>query len=286
MKDLDKARVGTGADWFEALGESVAFAVFVYQGDQFLYTNAATAQISGFSPEELASKNISSILEPSAAALLPKFDRELGVFPPFEHPIEIPFQSKDGVSGWIAVTNAHALRDGAIIGIGTAVDITQRKNAEATADRRLRLENSLTEISHRFLALGAEELNDGVSFALKTLGSAAGTVCTFIILLDDDQWSITEGFWRHRGEFSHDESHSRTLEDYGLVRDDLISHDVLMISDSAPAMLNTGCQCWTLESGKSFAAIPLVSGGRLIGVLGHTWAENPPPVDDDDLRFL
>jgi diguanylate cyclase (GGDEF)-like protein/PAS domain S-box-containing protein len=286
MKDLDKTPIQTGADWFRILGESVAFAVFAYSKDRFIYTNAAASEISGYNQDELASKRISDLLEASATALMPEFDEALGVYPPIDHPIEIPFHPKDGSTRWIAVTNAHALNNGEVIGISTAVDITQRKEAEAIADRRLSLENSLTEVSHRFLALGAEDLDDGVSFALNTLGSAAGTLCTFIILVDDDQWTITEEFWRNRDGFSHDKTHRRTLKDYGFVRDDLISHEVLMISDCDPTKLKTGCQCGVLEPSNSIAAIPLVSGGRLIGVLGHTWAESTPPIDDDDLRFL
>ncbi|MCK5379136.1 MAG: EAL domain-containing protein, partial [Acidobacteria bacterium] len=59
-----------------------------------------------------------------------------------------------------------------------------------------------------------------------------------------------------------------------------------MTSDCDPARLKTGCQCEGVEPGNSFAAIPLVSKSRLIGVLGHTWAEDSPPIDNDDLRFL
>ena len=286
MKDLDKTPIEAGTDWFRILGESVAFAVFAYSDNRFIYANAAASEISGYSREELASTNISDMFDPTVSAVLPEFNRELGIYPPFEHPIEIPFRAKDGSSGCILLTNAHALNDGAIIGIGTAVDITQRKTAEAIAERRLDLENSLTDISHRFLALGTEDLDDGVSFALNTLGSAAGTLCTFIILVDDDQWTITDEFWRNQGEFSHEKTNSRNLEDYGFVRDNLINQEVLIISDSNPARMKTGCQCGGIESGKSFAAIPLVSGSRLIGVLGHSWAEDSPPVNDDDLRFL
>ncbi|RLE34396.1 MAG: sensor domain-containing diguanylate cyclase [Acidobacteria bacterium] len=286
MKEIDKAPIQPGTDWFRTLGESVAFAVFAYSKDRFIYTNAAASEISGYSQEELASTNISDLFRPSASVLMPEFDPTLGVYPSIDDPIELPFQTKDGSTRWIAITNAHTVKDGEVIGISTAVNITLRKEAEAIAERRLKLENSLTELSHRFLALGADDLDNAVSFALKTLGSAAGTQCTFIILVDDDQRTITEEFWRHRGKFSHDRTFNRTLKDYGLVRDDLIKHEVLIISDSAPATLNTGCQCSGLEPGNSFAAIPLVSGNHLIGVLGHTWTASPPPIDDDDLRFL
>ena len=286
MKDLDKTPFQPGTDWFRILGESVAFGVFAYSRNRFIFTNAAASEISGYSQEELASTNISDMFDPAVSAILPEFDRDLGIYPPFEHPIEVPFRAKDGSSGWIFLTNAHVEKDGAIISIGTAVDITQRKNAEAVAARRLSLENSLTEISHRFLALGSEDLDNGVRFALDTLGSAAGTLCTFIILVDEDQWTITDEYWRNQGEFSHDTTTSRTLEDYGFVRDHLINHELLMTSDCDPARLKTGCQCEGVEPGNSFAAIPLVSKSRLIGVLGHTWAEDSPPIDNDDLRFL
>lgn len=281
-----KTPAQTGKDWFQTLGESVGFAVFAYCGDRFIYTNPAVTKISGYTLDELASKKISELLEPSITTLLPTFDGELGVFPPFDDPVEIPFRAKDGGTGWVSVTNAHTTKDNKIIAIGTAVNITQRKIAEATADRRLSLENSLTEISHRFLAPAAADLKDGVNFSLEALGTAAGTQCTFIILMDDDERTITEEFWCHRGQFSHGEALRRNLEDYGLVREDLLKQDVLMFEGTAPAKVNTGCQCWTLEPGKSYAAVPLVSADRLIGVLGHTWAETTPPIDDDDLRFL
>lgn len=286
MQESTQTSIQPDADWFRTLGESAGFAVFAYSKDLFIYTNPAASEISGYSQDELASIRISDLVESSISTLLPAFNRELGVYPPFDHPIEIPLSAKDGAIRWIAVTNAHTLRDGAIIGIGAAVDVTRRKEAEAIAHRRLNLENSLTEISHRFLALGADNLKDGVNFALETLGSAAGAQCTFIILIDDDQSTIVEEFWRNRGAFSHDGSHHRSLEDCGLIRDNLIGQEVLVVSGLAPSGPNTGCRPWSLESGKSYAAIPLVSGSRLIGVLGHTWAESPPPINDDDLRFL
>ncbi len=286
MKEIDKPPIQPGSDWFRTLGESVDFAVFAYSRNRFIYTNAAASEISGYSQEELSSTNISDLFNREASAMLPTFNKKSGVFPPFDHPIEIPFRAKDGATIWISLTNAHAMKDGMTISIGTAVNITQRKKVEALADRRLRLEFSLTEISHRFLALGVEDLDNAVNFALNTLGSATGTLCTFIILIDDDQWTITEEFWRNQESFSHDKKQGRTLKDYGFVRDDLISHEVLLTSESDPTTLKTGCQCGGLEPGNSFAAIPLVSGGRLIGVLGHNWAKSPPPIDDDNLRFF
>ncbi len=286
MKEINQSPIQPGTDWFRTLGESVAFAVFACSNNRFIYTNVAASEISGYSQEELASTNISDLFDPTTSAMLPTFDHQSGIYPPFDHPIEIPFRTKDGATRWISLTNAHALKDGMTISIGTAVNITQRKKAEGIADRRLALENSLTGLSHHFLALGAEDLDDAVNLALKTLGSAADTLCTFIILVDDDQWTITEEFWRNQDKFSHEKTCGRTLKEYGLVRDDLINHEVLMISDAAQSTLKTGCQCSGLEPGKSFAAIPLVSEDRLIGVLGHTWATSPPPIDNDDLRFL
>lgn len=276
----------TGKDWFQTLGESVGFAIFAYCKNRFIYANPAVTKVSGYTLDDLALNQVSDLVRPSTSALLPPFDAELGVYPPFDDPVEIPFRTKDGRDGWLSITNAHTTKDGRTIAIGTATDITQRKIAEATAERRLALENSLTEISHRFLALPASDLNDGVNFALETLGSAADTQCTFIILLDDDQETVNEAFWRHRGQYSQGETVRRSLEDYGLVREDLLANEVLTVTGTAPAMVDCGCLCGTLQPGKSSTAVPLVANGRLIGVLCHIWSQEKPPVDEDDLRIL
>ncbi len=286
MKNPSEAPVQASSDWFRILGGSVGFAVFAYSRDRFIYTNAAASKISGYTQDELASKKLSDLLDPAAAALMPELDPETGIYPAIDRPFEIPFHPKDGGTRWIAVTNGHAMKDGEVIGISTAIDITQRKEVEALATRRLRLENSLTEISHRFLALDANDLNDGINFALETLRSAAVAQCTFIILVGDDQETITEEFWSHRGVCTHDETPQRSLETYGLNREGLLDQKVMMVSDFSLTSPDTGCRCHSLESGRSYAAIPLVSGDRLMGVLGHTWPQSPPPVDNDDLRFL
>ena len=47
------AVVGLSADWFRALAETTATAIFVYGVDQFHYANRAAEELTGYSMAEL-----------------------------------------------------------------------------------------------------------------------------------------------------------------------------------------------------------------------------------------
>ncbi len=273
-------------NWFKVLGDSVGFAIFAYRKNRFLFTNAAASEISGFSAEELAEKRVLDFLEPGILEVLPPFDRETGIFEESREPVEFPIVTREGRRKWVAVTNLHVDWEGMTIGVGTAVDVTARKRAEDVADRRMRMADSLNEISHRFLAPDRGDLEERVDFALKSLGNLTGAQCTFIIFLDDSQTVIVEEYWRHRGRFSHTRGRRGSLEEYGFDLDTLLDRGVFAVDGFAPVSPETGCCCGVRTPGQSFLAIPLVSEGRLLGVLGHSWADPGPPVDDDERQFL
>lgn len=140
---------------FRTLAETTSTAIFVYQGERFVYVNRATEEISGYSREELLSMRFWDVVHPDFRELI----RERGVARQRGEPVptryEFKILRKDGEERWIDFTAGKIMYHGKPAAIGTAVDITERKLAEEVLRER---ESRLREIADHldeivFLAL-------------------------------------------------------------------------------------------------------------------------------------
>lgn len=127
--------------WFRILAESTGTAIFVYSLDRLLYVNPAAAELSGRSTEELLELSPDDLLfdedrEPSRAR---RIQRLTGAELPQRR--EIRMRHADGSERWIDFSSGTLPLDGELVCLGTAIDITARKVAEAALlESRERLE--------------------------------------------------------------------------------------------------------------------------------------------------
>ncbi|MCD4749429.1 MAG: EAL domain-containing protein, partial [Thermoanaerobaculales bacterium] len=212
--------------------------------------------------------------------------RETGVYPRFEEPVELQVHRKDGATRWVAVTNGHLQIGDQVAGIGTAVDISQRKIVKQALTRRLELENALTDISRNFLALPPEKLRNGIEYALEKLNEAARSDCTFLVLLAPDEETVTAEFRYHEGQGSKGDPRNCVIGDFGISRADLLLGEVLTLSGEDGEKAAQACCCDSAYRKRSSSLMPLLAGERLLGVLGHVWIGETPSADADNLRVL
>ncbi|HEV8581717.1 MAG TPA: EAL domain-containing protein [Thermoanaerobaculia bacterium] len=128
---------------FRTLAESTSTAIFVCRGERVLYVNPACEQLSGYSAEELLGDSSWNLVVPPE--VLPALrDRAIARLrgEPVPDRYETRILTKDGRERWLDLTAAVImLDDGEPAALATAVDVTERRQAEVAlrgAEERLR----------------------------------------------------------------------------------------------------------------------------------------------------
>jgi PAS domain S-box-containing protein len=120
---------------FGALMESTHAATFVHQGAKFLYVNPAAEVLSGYSAEELKDMNFWEMVHPDFRKMVRErgFARLRGEKVPTRY--EVKIVTKGGEERWMDLSTGTIELDGKLAVIGTAFDITTRKQAEVELER-------------------------------------------------------------------------------------------------------------------------------------------------------
>ena len=117
--------------WFRALAETTSIAMFVYNADRYLYANRAAAELTGYSTAELLTFTPWQLIHPDFQPLVREriTARLRGDAVPNRS--EIKIVTRDGRERWVELTAALFGTDhGEPTGLGTAVDVTERRIAE------------------------------------------------------------------------------------------------------------------------------------------------------------
>ncbi|MDE3033471.1 MAG: PAS domain S-box protein, partial [Acidobacteriota bacterium] len=132
--------------------ETMAAAVFIYQGDRFVFSNAAFERLSGYGPEDLAGGLlIQDLVHPEDWPLVLERARARLAGEEVTSRYDFRIRTKDGQIRWVDFTAGRILWEGRSAGVGTATDITARREAEEA--RRI-LEEQLQQ-SQKLEALGS-----------------------------------------------------------------------------------------------------------------------------------
>jgi len=117
-------------EWFRKLADTTSTAIFIYQGDKFVYVNRATQELTGYSEKELLSMNFWDVVHPEHRELVRQrgLARQRGAKLPERYQIKII--NKYGTERWIDLTAGKIDWQGKPAGIGTAFDITDIKQSE------------------------------------------------------------------------------------------------------------------------------------------------------------
>jgi PAS domain S-box-containing protein len=119
-------------EWFRTLAETTSTAIFIYQGEQFVYVNQATTVITGYSSKQmLQSLKLWDIAHPDHRELVKQraLARQKGEDVPYHY--ELKIQCNNGDTKWLDMTVGTIDWKGSMAIIGSAIDITERKEAVA-----------------------------------------------------------------------------------------------------------------------------------------------------------
>ena len=188
--------------------------------------------------------------------------------------------NKDGARRLIAWSNTALLgADGAVeYVIGTGIDVTERRQAEAQRDDTLHLQKRLASealvarISTEFVNLGPAEIDIGIQHALQAIGEVAGVDRSYVFqfsgdgtVLDNTHEWCAEGI---RPYIDSLKSLPRAAFPWFVVRlEQLDVVSVPRVADMPPEADLERAEC-EKEGIRSILLVPLAYRGILVGFLG------------------
>lgn len=125
---------------FRTLTETAASAIFIFQGDKFVYVNPETERLTGYSKNELLNMGFWEVVHPEFQELIRKRGKARQQGEKVPNRYEFKLLTKGGQERWIDFTAGKIEYRGKPAGLGTVFDITDRKKMEeAIKDNEARL---------------------------------------------------------------------------------------------------------------------------------------------------
>jgi PAS domain S-box-containing protein len=136
---------------FRTLAETTTAAIFIFQGSAMIYANPAAELITGYTIPELTRMNFWEVIHPDERDQVKAQGMARQQGQPIPERYEAKLLTKSGEERWVDYAGSVFELHGAPAVVGTAVDITERKRAEA---ERLRLEAQV-QYTQKLESLGA-----------------------------------------------------------------------------------------------------------------------------------
>jgi diguanylate cyclase (GGDEF)-like protein/PAS domain S-box-containing protein len=135
---------------FRTLAETAPCAIFISQGQEVRYVNAAAASITGYARDELMKLNFWQFVHPDFRDVVRTrgLARQRGEAVPLRY--EFKIVRKDGQERWLDFSAGAIEADGRKAALGIAFDITERKRAEEQI-KSLAYHDVLTGLPNRLL---------------------------------------------------------------------------------------------------------------------------------------
>jgi diguanylate cyclase (GGDEF)-like protein/PAS domain S-box-containing protein len=134
-RDITERKRAEGAlreseEKFRILAETNAAAIVIFQGEKFCYVNPTTEALTGYSKEELLKKNFGDFIHPEFRELVKEIESARLRGEKINPVNEFKIITKSGKTRWVTTTAGIVEFEGKPAALGTAFDITERKQAE------------------------------------------------------------------------------------------------------------------------------------------------------------
>jgi len=134
---------------FRTLAETSAAGIFLQKG-KLLYVNPALCEITEYSKEELLNMNALELIHPDYKGMVREIIQRRLKGDRTKLNYEIKLVTKSGKEKWVQIASSAVKYKGSYVGIGTVIDITDRKEYEERL-KKLATYDSLTGLYNRYM---------------------------------------------------------------------------------------------------------------------------------------
>ncbi len=247
----------------------------------YTYISPSIEKLSGYSAEELlGTPGLNTLTPASLEKAAEVFGEEMTAEqtghkdPNRVITLELEQIHKDGSQVWVE-NNISFIRDedGKATGFFAVTrDITERKQAEEALRYHYEFEKMVSEIALYFINLPADQVDEGINYALKECGEFFQVERSYIFLLSPDGQSLSMTHEWHQKEV---EPQINRLQDIPIGKRpwwnaQLAEKDYVHLPDvnDMPEVAEAERNEFMKQNIKSLLCIPMFSGGKTIGHLG------------------
>jgi two-component system sensor histidine kinase/response regulator len=252
------------------------------------YVSPNIVNVTGFTPAELESQPFEPNVHPDDAPPIQEAFKRLATTGQRVSGIECRIRHKDGSWRWLS-NNMSAYRDsnGELLIIGTARDITERKQAEAALEYRARIERLLSNISRQFID---QDADTAINFTLEAIANFIGCDRSYIFEYSDDQKQYYLNHeWCTAGiQPMSDGGKAGSLTPFSWVYNQMLNGQIIDIPSVAElppeaAAEREFCQSRSVQS---MLVAPMTHSGKVMGCLCVDVVRLKKTWTQDDINFL
>ncbi len=144
---------------FRTIADTLPCAVYIYQDGHFPFANAALTAITGYAPDEIDRRGFWDVIHPDSHETVRIRSAARRAGQPVPERYEVRIVRRDGQLRWLDLTDEIIEYGGQPAVLGTAFDVTDRRQGEMLERDRSRVvemvatNQPLTEVLHELVAL-------------------------------------------------------------------------------------------------------------------------------------
>ena len=271
---------------FRTFTEQSPNMIFINKGGRVVYVNKRCIEHMGYSQEEFYAPDFDfmALIAPESFDLIrSNFKRHMTGED--VEPYEYSLLNKQGEKFEAIITTKliNYDREKAILGMIT--DITARKRAEEELQYRLKFQHLITTVSSQFINLNPDQIDDEIHHTLQQIGKFADADRSYVFQFSEDQKSVscTHEWCAREIEPTIERIQNAPLDAFPWAMKKFLSAEMVLIPRVSDMPYEAGKEKQEFEKQgiRSILAVPMISGGRIMGFIGldsvreeKMWAED------------